>query len=164
MGLGIHNCPASAIRLECREGKRHVRELQMLVQNNSRGGQNGAHQDHFKGNSSQGVENPTGQAVRQNSEKRSGFGVEPETWTGKEKVVLVEWVDSLGCGSSWQAIEELSPELPTCYSVGWVVHDSSECIVLVPHIITHGDSPVTDAGTCSSRDARLLTYSHSPRL
>ncbi len=57
------------------------------------------------------------------------------------RLVVVTWVDSMGCASTWSDIEEemTTPALPTCRSVGWVAHDSETCIVVVPHVATHED-------------------------
>ena len=74
------------------------------------------------------------------------------------RLVLVEWVDSIGCSSSWSKIEEIRPELPVCRSVGWLLHDSEECKVLIPHLIdsSHDNFPAQACGdmtipTCSIR-------------
>ena len=51
------------------------------------------------------------------------------------KLVLIEWVDSHS-GRGWQEIEQLksASELLYCRSVGWVVSENKNTIVLVPHI------------------------------
>ena len=54
------------------------------------------------------------------------------------RLVLVEWIDSLGCSQTWQEIKEIDPKLPICRSVGWLLHDSEECKVLIPHLIDSG--------------------------
>jgi hypothetical protein len=50
-------------------------------------------------------------------------------------LVLVEWLDSFGCSSTWQplAVDDAIAPL-VCRSVGWLVHDGAACKVLVPHI------------------------------
>ena len=50
------------------------------------------------------------------------------------RLVLIEWIDAFGCSSEWQEIGDLSPELPTCRSVGWLAHDGDDCKVIVPHL------------------------------
>jgi hypothetical protein len=53
------------------------------------------------------------------------------------KLVLIEWEDSFGCSSRWQALEAAQSAKPLlCQSVGWLVHDGKECKVLVPHLTT----------------------------
>lgn len=58
--------------------------------------------------------------------------------TGDEqlKLVLIEWVDSFGCSSDWQELEDdpqpLKPII--CQSVGWLLRDWTQCKVIVPHI------------------------------
>lgn len=50
------------------------------------------------------------------------------------RLVYVQWLDSFGCSSSWQPtkIESCSPMV--CHSVGWLLFDSPECKVIVPHL------------------------------
>jgi len=57
------------------------------------------------------------------------------------RLVLVEWLDSYGCSSSWQGVEEPfpAPRVMTCRSVGWLVHDGADCKVLIPHLAVVGD-------------------------
>lgn len=51
------------------------------------------------------------------------------------KLVLVEWLDSHS-GRGWQQLEEIeqAAEPLYCRSVGWLVKETKECKVLVPHI------------------------------
>jgi hypothetical protein len=49
-------------------------------------------------------------------------------------LVLVEWVDSYGCSSSWQDIANCEPGVMVCKSVGWLIHDDEKCKVVVPHM------------------------------
>lgn len=51
------------------------------------------------------------------------------------RLVLVEWVDSLGPGGTWAELTDLPPEIAICRSVGWLLHDTDACKVLVPHVI-----------------------------
>ena len=86
------------------------------------------------------------------------------------RLVLVEWVDSLGCSSAWQRIREIEPKLPVCQSVGWLLHDSDECKVLIPHLIDSADDNqvVSQAcgdmaiPTCSIRSIVDLSTSSAP--
>lgn len=50
-----------------------------------------------------------------------------------KKLVLVEWLDSCGCTSSWAEISDDAPKALTCKSVGWLAGESEEAIVIVPH-------------------------------
>ena len=51
------------------------------------------------------------------------------------RLVMIEWVDSFGCSSTWEDLNEDSqPELIPCRSVGWLFHDGPDCKVLVPHV------------------------------
>ena len=50
-------------------------------------------------------------------------------------LVVVAWVDSLGCSSSWEPVQDDAKcVLSTCRSVGWLVYDGPEGVVLVPHV------------------------------
>ena len=50
------------------------------------------------------------------------------------RLVFVEWVDSYGCSASWGELADSSPQLLTCKSVGWLLHDGADCKVVVPHV------------------------------
>ena len=86
--------------------------------------------------------------------KLGGLGPYPSPEPqGQEEVVrrlvLVTWVDSFGCSSSWQNMDEplQAPSAMTCRSVGWLAHDGDECKVLVPHIAeVGGDEPDQGCG------------------
>lgn len=65
------------------------------------------------------------------------------------KLVIIEWIDSFGCGSDWQELSDNKPDpVPmVCRSVGWLYCDSAECKVLVPHIAdVPGDVPKQGCG------------------
>jgi len=59
------------------------------------------------------------------------------------RLVLVRWVDSFGVSSNWREIGECAPDVLTCQSVGWLLHDAADCKVIVPHLA--GSEP--DAAT-----------------
>jgi hypothetical protein len=50
------------------------------------------------------------------------------------KLVLVEWVDSFGCSSNWEALGDPKPEPLICQSVGWMAYDGKDCKLIVPHM------------------------------
>lgn len=52
-----------------------------------------------------------------------------------KEIVLIEWVDSHS-GRGWQTLGELeeSTEPLYCRSVGWLIKETKQCKVLVPHI------------------------------
>ncbi len=52
-----------------------------------------------------------------------------------KRLVLVEWLDSHS-GRGWQDYDQLerAAELLYCRSVGWLVMETKECKVIVPHI------------------------------
>ncbi len=52
-----------------------------------------------------------------------------------KKLVLIEWVDSHS-GKGWQSLDELEGKAEPlfCRSVGWLVKETRDCKVIVPHI------------------------------
>ena len=50
------------------------------------------------------------------------------------RLVLVEWVDSFGCSAAWQDITDSVAVPLHCRSVGWLLHDTDDCKVIVPHL------------------------------
>ncbi len=54
------------------------------------------------------------------------------------RLVLIEWVDSAHGSSGWAPLADCTPELLTVRSVGWLLHDTSECKVIVPHVCEPG--------------------------
>ena len=51
------------------------------------------------------------------------------------RLVCVEWVDSASSVSgNWIHVEAVPTECVLVRSVGWLVHDSEECKVLLPHL------------------------------
>lgn len=49
-------------------------------------------------------------------------------------LVKVVWVDSYGCGSAWEPLSSLKAMKHECVSVGYIVKDNGQCLVVVPHI------------------------------
>ena len=52
----------------------------------------------------------------------------------KHKLAYVEWVDSYGCSSQWESTKDVKALVHTCYSVGWVVKETEDTLVVVPHL------------------------------
>ena len=52
-----------------------------------------------------------------------------------KEIVLIEWLDSHS-GRGWQDIEELKKKAEPlyCRTVGWLVKETGDCKVIVPHI------------------------------
>lgn len=50
------------------------------------------------------------------------------------RLVLVEWLDSYGCSSVWQNLTDDAPPVMVCRSVGWLLHDTDDCKVIIPHL------------------------------
>lgn len=60
------------------------------------------------------------------------------------RLVLVEWIDSYGCASSWEHFANTQPKVMTCKSVGWLLHDNDDCKTIVPHIADDPDQGCGD--------------------
>lgn len=53
----------------------------------------------------------------------------------RNKLVLVEWVDSVQPVSSWRLLDDLPAlEIVECVSVGWLVNKSRKVLMLAPNI------------------------------
>lgn len=51
------------------------------------------------------------------------------------RLVLVEWVDSAQPTSNWQFLSDFEvPEIVSCKTVGWLIHDGSEVKALAQNI------------------------------
>ncbi len=62
------------------------------------------------------------------------------------RLVLIEWVDSFGCSTSWQELEDCNPKIFKCRSVGWLLHDGENCKVIVPHVSDHKHENIPQQG------------------
>jgi len=53
-----------------------------------------------------------------------------------EKIELIKWVDSFGCAAQWGSLPEQGEPIPVvpCFSVGFVVAEDNNTVVLVPHM------------------------------
>lgn len=51
------------------------------------------------------------------------------------QIVIVKWLDAFGCSSSWRERDDIEKATPSiCESVGWLIKDEDDYIVLVPHV------------------------------
>lgn len=58
----------------------------------------------------------------------------------KYKLVLVEWLDSFGCSSNWEDIDDDMKPIPlTCFSAGYVIYEDNRCITVCPHLAVFED-------------------------
>ena len=66
----------------------------------------------------------------------------------KARLVVVDWLDSFGCSTTWQKIDGVDPEPLRCRSVGWLVYDGKETKVIVPHMsdVNHPTAPAQGCG------------------
>ena len=79
------------------------------------------------------------------------------------RLVLIEWVDSYGCGSQWQALEDCQAKPLICRSVGWLFHDADDCKVVVPHISDSNNGHVSAQG-CGDMTIPTLSILHITEL
>jgi hypothetical protein len=61
--------------------------------------------------------------------------------TEKYRLVYIEWEDSYGCSPRWENVDNCSPSVMVCRSVGWLIYDGEKCKVIVPHM----NQPENDA-------------------
>ena len=70
------------------------------------------------------------------SQESSRFGAITEARQKEPRLVLIEWEDSVECSATWEDLTQQSPAPLICKSVGWLIHQTKECYVVVPHITT----------------------------
>jgi hypothetical protein len=54
------------------------------------------------------------------------------------RLVLIEWLDSYGGTTGWKALDDVTPDVLTVCSVGWLLHDTEMVKVIVPHMVQPG--------------------------
>ena len=64
----------------------------------------------------------------------------------KYKLVCVEWVDAYGCSSHWEQIGYIQPLTMKCFSVGWLVFEDKEMIIIVPHLSQSNHETIEQQG------------------
>jgi hypothetical protein len=53
----------------------------------------------------------------------------------KHKLVLVKWQDAYNTTVNWKSIRELEkPKSMICFSVGWIIKQNKQNLLLMPHI------------------------------
>ena len=50
------------------------------------------------------------------------------------RLAYVEWQDSYGVSAIWQETKNAKPIQHKCFSVGWIIAENEDVIVLVPHL------------------------------
>lgn len=68
--------------------------------------------------------------------------------TGEEQLVIIDWYDSHS-NRGWHTLDEIREEcVPLlCRSVGWLIHENKEHIVIVPHLAGMDDEACTTSGS-----------------
>ena len=49
------------------------------------------------------------------------------------RLVLIEWVDSHG-GDEWKSVHAMERGAAQCLSVGWLMHEGKDSVMVVPHL------------------------------
>jgi hypothetical protein len=57
------------------------------------------------------------------------------------RLVLIEWLDATGgTRAGWKPVADMKRDLPhKCRSVGWIIHEDDDRVVIVPHMTGDGD-------------------------
>ena len=115
--------------------------------------EHGQKQGHVAESSTSGVEGAARQAHWQELQAGcwlcAGAATEPqEAVNGLTplRLVLIEWVDAFGCSPDWADLDDSRAEPLICRSVGWLLHDTPTCKVVVPHVTNTDDPTITPQG------------------
>ena len=95
----------------------------------------------------QSLQNPSQPKVHSQPKKRGGQRTHATPGQKEKTLVLIEWVDSFGCSPSWQRIDGLEAVKPMrCQSVGWLLYQDEQCLVVVPHLSTDQHESIEPQG------------------
>jgi hypothetical protein len=50
------------------------------------------------------------------------------------QLVLVDWIDAAGVAAHWAPLEDVKSYPQRCQSVGWLLEDEPDFIVVAPHV------------------------------
>lgn len=78
------------------------------------------------------------------------------------RLVLIEWVDSFGCSSTWTSLSACDPEPMVCRSVGWLVHDGDDSKVVVPHVAHNAEQGCGDMTIPTVAITKLVDLEERP--
>ena len=61
------------------------------------------------------------------------------------KLVLIDWVDSVGDGTRWRELDDIKKDKPVkIRSVGWILAETKESMTIVAHLSdSHGQGEMT---------------------
>lgn len=72
------------------------------------------------------------------------------------RLVLIEWVDSYSFYEQWDFIKEIAePEIVKCISVGFVIKETDDSIMILPHI--SGENEAGRGGICIPKISIIKT-------
>jgi hypothetical protein len=63
------------------------------------------------------------------------------------RLVLVEWIDAFGCSDRWADMDDVKPSVPICCSVGFLVAETDDALLVVPHV-AFGEHVVKEGQGC----------------
>lgn len=69
---------------------------------------------------------------------------------------LVTWVDASLQRTGWQHLDELSLQDPRCRSVGWIVEEDRQQLLLVPHLTLPDDDGQEGYGVMAIPKASII--------
>lgn len=79
------------------------------------------------------------------------------------RLVLIDWLDSYGCSSQWQPLDDCHAKPLRCRSVGWLLYDGDDCKVIVPHLVKdHDHVPPQGCGDMTIPATAILHIAELP--
>lgn len=64
------------------------------------------------------------------------------------ELVYLEWRDSYGVSAEWRETEAAEPHAHRCFSVGWILKETDEAIILAPHLSPANDLIHAEEQSC----------------
>ena len=63
-------------------------------------------------------------------------------------IELVNWIDSYGCSTNWTSPDDIHCAVHHCFSVGYILKESEETIIIAPHYSPLNKSIGTNEHVC----------------
>lgn len=57
----------------------------------------------------------------------------------QHRIAVIEWVDAFGCPAGWEFEDETQARATTVRSVGFVLSEDDQVVMLAPHISSPGE-------------------------
>ncbi len=63
------------------------------------------------------------------------------------RLAFIEWLDAY-CLTGWREVKDIDSEPLTCRTVGWIVKENEDCLVVAPHLSSedHAEAPLQGNG------------------